>query len=267
MLKIGTCSFSAPGWERSFYPAGMKPPERLAFYATRFSTLEIDSTFYATPAPQVVRNWYERTPDSFTFALKMPQIITHSKLLERCEPELDAFLISATRLEHKLGPVLLQFPYFGRDAFPTSAPFLDRLDRFLGLLPREIDFAIEVRNKWWIDERLLELSRAHRRPLAMIDHPWMHAPEILDGLLDVSKFSYIRLLGDRKGIEEITKSFHEEVVDRSPGIARWASIAARRSRAGETVHVYVNNHYSGYAPAAIEQFLRSYALQAEEATR
>lgn len=237
----------------------MKATERLAFYATRFDTLEVDSTFYATPSPQVVRNWFERTPDAFTFALKMPQQITHVKLLEACESELHEFLASATSLEHKLGPILVQFPYFSRKAFPTPAPFLARLERFLEILPSGLDFAIEIRNKWWIDERLLELLERHGRPLAMIDHPWMHSAEILDGLVSPSRFSYIRLLGDRSGIEELTKSFHEEVVDRGPEISRWSAIAARRSRGGETVHVYVNNHYSGYAPAVIERFLTHYS--------
>jgi hypothetical protein len=76
-IFLGTSSFTASGWEGSFYPKGMKSKDYLGHYAKTFRTVEIDSTFYATPSAATVEGWYRRTPADFTFALKVPQIITH----------------------------------------------------------------------------------------------------------------------------------------------------------------------------------------------
>jgi uncharacterized protein YecE (DUF72 family) len=45
-LRIGTSAFTAAGWENAFYPAGMKAGDYLTYYATKFNTVEVDSTFY-----------------------------------------------------------------------------------------------------------------------------------------------------------------------------------------------------------------------------
>jgi uncharacterized protein YecE (DUF72 family) len=73
-ILLGTSSFTASGWSGSFYPRGTKPSDYLAFYAERFQTLEIDSTFYACPAARTVENWNAKTPDSFVKVLVRPQL-------------------------------------------------------------------------------------------------------------------------------------------------------------------------------------------------
>ncbi len=60
-ILLGTSSFTAAGWEGSFNPQGMRSTEYLAFYAERFQTVEIDSTFYGCPIPRTVSNWAART--------------------------------------------------------------------------------------------------------------------------------------------------------------------------------------------------------------
>jgi hypothetical protein len=70
-LHIGTSSFTAAGWSGSFYPPQLKPKEFLSYYyATKFNTVEIDSTYYATPSVSTVNGWYGRTPPDFLFAAK-----------------------------------------------------------------------------------------------------------------------------------------------------------------------------------------------------
>jgi len=73
-LYIGTSAFTAAGWEGSFYPLGMKPADYLSFYATRFNSVEVDSTFYRTPSKATVQGWANKTPQGFIFAAKVPQI-------------------------------------------------------------------------------------------------------------------------------------------------------------------------------------------------
>ena len=80
-LFLGTSAFTANSWAVSFYPVGMKPSEYLSFYATKFRTVEIDSTYYGTPSAATVDGWYRRTSPDFIFAAKVPQVGTHEKVL------------------------------------------------------------------------------------------------------------------------------------------------------------------------------------------
>lgn len=73
-ILLGTSSFTATGWQRSFYPKGLRPGDYLSYYAQHFDTVEIDSTFYATPNVSVVRSWNAKTPEGFLFAAKVPQL-------------------------------------------------------------------------------------------------------------------------------------------------------------------------------------------------
>src|ERR1700674_2417310 len=111
-LYLGTSAFTANGWPGSFYPAGMKPRDYLTYYATWFQTVEIDSTYYRTPSASTVTSWYEKTPPDFVFAAKVPQIITHEKILVNCEAEFEEFVDRMDILDEKLGPLLFQFPKF-----------------------------------------------------------------------------------------------------------------------------------------------------------
>ncbi len=70
-IRIGTSAFTAAGWEGSFYPPGMKPADYLSFYATKFETVELDNTFYRTPAVSTVKGWNAKTPPGFIFAAKV----------------------------------------------------------------------------------------------------------------------------------------------------------------------------------------------------
>jgi hypothetical protein len=62
-LRLGTCGWSYPDWKGSFYPPGTK--DELAFYATQFDAVDIDSTFYHMPSGRTVDSWHRRTPDNF----------------------------------------------------------------------------------------------------------------------------------------------------------------------------------------------------------
>jgi len=118
-LHLGTSSFSDPSWVGPFYPAGTKPGDFLAEYGRRYETVEIDATFYRIPSPAQVRTWASRVPEGFRIAAKVPQVITHEKLLLDAQEEIDLFLEAMSEAGGKLGPLLFQFPYFRRDAFAS----------------------------------------------------------------------------------------------------------------------------------------------------
>ena len=103
-IRIGTSAFTAAGWPGSFYPEGLKPAEYLTYYAQHFDTVEVDSTFYRIPPISTVRGWSAKTPLGFLFAAKVPQTITHEKVLLDCDAELKNFLATMDILGEKLGP-------------------------------------------------------------------------------------------------------------------------------------------------------------------
>jgi len=152
-IRIGTSAFTAEGWVGSFYPERMQARDFLSYYAKKFNTVELDNTFYRTPALSTVLGWNLKTPPGFIFAAKIPQVITHEKVLVDCEDDLKHFLKTMDGLGSKLGPLLFQFSYFNKSAFKSQAEFLSRLKPFLKKLPKGYKFAVEIRNKNWLDAR------------------------------------------------------------------------------------------------------------------
>lgn len=254
--RVGTSAFTAAGWEGSFYPADLPASEYLTYYAQHFDTVEVDSTFYRIPSPKTTRNWYSQTPEGFVFAAKVPQTITHEHVLVDCEVEFKKFLAAMEPLGEKLGPLLLQFPYFNKLIFPSPDPFLKRLEAFLRKLPKERQFAVEVRNKNWLGPGLIEALKAHGVALALVDHPWLPSPRELTKKCDAitADFSYIRWLGDRKGIEERTKTWDKVVVDREDDLKEWVEVVRGFNRRRVRVYAFANNHYAGHAPATVRLF-------------
>jgi len=255
-IRLGTSAFTAAGWEGSFYPEGMKPAEYLSFYAQQFDTVEVDSTYYRTPSAATVRGWDAKTPPGFLFAAKVPQVVTHEKALVDCENEFQEFVERMQLLGEKLGVLLLQFPYFNKAAFASGDDFLKRLEAFLKKLPKGVRFAVETRNKNWLGPKLVDLLRGRGAALALIDHPWMPRPsEILSRLDPVTAdFTYVRFLGDRKGIEERTKTWEKTIVDRRRELTEWANVCYKFNARGIAVFAYANNHYAGHAPATVRLF-------------
>ena len=146
-IRLGTSAFTAAGWPGTFYPAGHESGKLPAHYATRFDTVEVDSTFYGTPKAQAVNNWKLRTPPGFIFSVKIPQTITHEKVLLDCDAEFQEFVETMKILGEKLGPMVFQFPFFGEDVFSSDVQFVSRLKAFLKKLPRgEYKFAVEIKN-------------------------------------------------------------------------------------------------------------------------
>jgi uncharacterized protein YecE (DUF72 family) len=255
-IRLGTSAFTAAGWPGTFYPAGVKPSEYLNYYAQQFDAVEVDSTFYRVPSSSTVRNWYARTPAGFLFAAKAPQTITHEKVLRDCEVELKGFLAAMEALGEKLGPILFQFPYFNRQAFASVEGFLERLTPFLSRLPRGQRFAVEIRNKNWLGPKLLDALRKHKVALALIDHPWMPRPKewLARGDPITADFTYIRWLGDRKRIEEETKSWDKVIVNRRRELEEWVEACRNFNQRSISIFAFANNHYAGHAPATVRLF-------------
>jgi len=253
-LLLGTSSFTASGWNGSFYPRGTKPSDYLRFYAERFHSVEVDSTFYACPTSRTVENWNARTPDGFVFSVKVPQSITHEKVLLNCDAEIAEFLEKMDILGGKLGPIIFQFPFFNRNVFPDRNVFTNRLIPFLKKLPRGRNFGIEVRNRPWLDAEFANLLRDYQIALVLQDRSWMPNPAELDFDPITADWTYIRWLGDRKQIEAQTTTWDKAIVDRTTELSSWVDFCYQIMKRGVLAYAYANNHFQGHGPATVEQF-------------
>jgi uncharacterized protein YecE (DUF72 family) len=156
----------------------------------------------------------------------------------------------------KLGPILLQFPQFSPGVFADRHAFTDRLVPFLNKLPAGRKYAIEIRNPEWLDAEFADLLRQHKIALVLPDLPYMPRPEELAQKFDpiTADWTYIRWLGDRKGIELQTLTWDKTIVDRTTELRSWVDFCYQIKRRGIMVYGYANNHYAGHGPATIRQF-------------
>jgi uncharacterized protein YecE (DUF72 family) len=258
-LFLGTSAFTAAGWPGSFYPIGMKPADYLTYYASRFRTVEVDSTYYRTPSASTVTGWYEKTPPDFVFAAKVPQVITHEKILVNCEAEFEEFVDRMDILDEKLGPLLFQFPKFTNyqiqpDEFSRRLRFL--LNRVKDL--PTVRFAVEIRNKAWLDKPFTDLLREYNVALALTDTSLMPGPWEMKEKLDLvtTDFTYVRWLGDRHGIEKITQTWDKTVVDRKSELKNWVDVLRWMvfNKNIRKLFAFANNHYAGHGPATAKMF-------------
>ncbi len=244
-----------------FYPRGTPSNEFIRSYSEVYDTVEIDATFYAMPSDIHVRAWRSRTPDSFLFSAKVPRTITHEKILVGdALTDMRVFLDTMSELGSRLGPLLLQFPYFRKAEFSNFAAFAQRLDAFLAELPGGFRYVVEVRNRKWLDSDLVELCSSRGVALAGTEKVGMPRPEVWESLLSAAApgFTYLRWLGNHKAIEKITDKFDHLVYDYRDKIRDWIELIRALRTQGLDVFGYFNNHFAGHAPASIELFRALY---------
>ena len=140
-LRIGTAGWGLPRLWRDRFPAEGSYLER---YATRFSAVEINSSFYRQHRRAVYERWAAAVPPSFRFAVKLPRAITHDQMLVATDVLLEVFLEEATGLGDRLGPLLVQLP-------PSLAYHEEAVEEFLRDLRRLHAGAVafEPRNESW----------------------------------------------------------------------------------------------------------------------
>jgi uncharacterized protein YecE (DUF72 family) len=160
-VRVGCSGWNYRDWRGRFYPPGLPPARWLAHYATRFDTVEVNSTFYRLARPAAVAAWLAATPDDFIFAVKASRYLTHMKRLTDLEPGVARLLEGIAPLvgSPKLGPMLWQLPErFHRDD--------DRLAGALAALPAG-RHCFEFRHPSWFAPPVFELLRAHGAALVL----------------------------------------------------------------------------------------------------
>jgi uncharacterized protein YecE (DUF72 family) len=233
MIFIGTSGYNYPEWKGSFYPADLAASKMLPYYAARFSTVEINYTFYRMPNEKILSGWARQVPPEFRFTLKAPRRITHDAKLSGCEDLTAAFCRVAGTLGGQLGALLFQLP-------PSLKKDLPRLDGFLASLPPKAPAAFEFRHPSWFDAEVYERLRRHGKALCVADSEKLETPLEL-----TADFGYFRLRDE--GYQ-------------SQDIEEWGKkIAALQSRC-KAIFVYFKHEEEGKGPAFARQLMHHLGL-------
>ena len=274
-LHIGTSGWNYPTgkgtWNGLFYPAtrskraGTAGFDELRFYAEHFDTVEVNSTFYGQPRPEVTRGWVERTPAAFEFSLKLYQKFTHPKMfretaLKRApgsegplldllaavtQSDIDEFRagIEPLAASGRLGALLAQFPPSFKDS-PASRDYLAQVLRAFDDYPT----AVELRHKSWSDAigDTLAMLNAFGAAWVQIDEPKFRFSIRQNYLPNVSGFYYMRLHG--RNAAHWWR--HEASEDRynyqysGQELKEFSDIAGAAKALVKKSYLYTNNHFA-----------------------
>lgn len=227
-LNIGCSGFLYDHWKEIFYPEDMPRRRWLEYYCTKFTTVELNVTFYGVPDKETFSKWYKETPKGFVFSLKGSRFITHIKKLKASAEPVDVFLSRALTLKEKLGVILWQMP-------PSLKVDPVRLAEFLELLrPYGARNTFEFREDTWISKKVISLMERENASLCMAD--W---PESMNDLPVTSDFVYIRRHGENGS--HATSYSPEKLKTDATQIRKYL-------RDKKDVFIYFNNDAFGYAP-------------------
>ncbi|AFY35745.1 DUF72 domain-containing protein [Calothrix sp. PCC 7507] len=251
---IGCAVWAYKGWVGELYPQGTRTTDFLHLYSRRFTTVEGNTTFYATPNQETVSRWASETPPDFEFCLKLPRDITHKGLLQPYIPAALKFLEEMRPLGKRLGPIFAQLP-------PSYAPtLLEDLTTFLAAWPRSVTpLALEVRHQDWFKEphasnltTLLEKLGVGRvlldtRPIySGDDDPQLDSerrkPKLPVEFSVTAPFSLIRFIS------------HPDLSVNQPFMAEWVTQIQQWLEAGVRIYFFVHCPTEEHSPITARHF-------------
>jgi uncharacterized protein YecE (DUF72 family) len=226
-MKIGTSGYNYPEWRGTFYPEDLPAKAMYAYYSERFSTVEINYTFYRMPTAKTTEGWRAQAPAGFTYALKAPRRITHDKRLKDCQDSVDFFCEAARVLGPHLGPLLFQLP-------PNFRCDLARLKAFLEGVPTDVRAAFEFRHDSWLNDEVYTLLADHNAALCIADFGDKTTP-----VKATARHGYFRLRDEGYTPDDL---------------ARWAdNIAAQRTQ-WDDVWIFFKHEEEGKGPEFARAF-------------
>jgi len=223
---IGTSGWHYDHWRHGFYPEGLAKAKWLEFYATHFTTVELNNSFYRLPSETAFAVWRDSSPTNFAFAVKVSRFITHIKRLKNTQEAVETFMSRARILGGKLGPLLYQLP-------PNMYRDDDRLGSFLSILPQGMKHVVEFRHQSWLDDKVFEILHKYNIGLCVFDMPSLSCP-----LVATADFAYIRFHGST-GLYSSCYSDEE--------LAGWAKRLANLATNLKAMYVYFNNDAEAFA--------------------
>ena len=232
-LLIGTSGWQYKHWKGGFYPAALGQASWLEHYAARFDTVELNNSFYRLPDASAFDGWRERLPDGFVVAVKASRYLTHVKRLVDPAQPVRLLMERASRLDDKLGPILVQLP-------PNLGEDLDRLEATLRAFPSDQRVAVEFRHRSWFSDGCRRLLEKYGAAMCVADGGGVDSP-----LWRTADWGYVRFHSGRAS----PRSCYGDAALRT-----WAARIATIWRPDEDVFVYFNNDLHGCAPRNARTF-------------
>lgn len=227
-IVTGTSGWSYAHWAGPFYPENLPESEWLAYYAERFSSVEINNTFYRLPSVETLEQWQEKVPASFEFAVKASRYITHMKKLKDPSDTVPRFLERLDALGPALGPILFQLP-------PHWHANADRLRHFLAALPTGYRYVFEFRDPSWFDPAIRALLERSGSTFCIHEIGRERSP-----LMVTANLVYVRLHGPDAAYQG---SYSDSA------LRGWARALGEWAGAGHDVRCYFDNDDAGHAVA------------------
>ncbi len=275
-IRIGTASWTDPGFVEDWYPPKLRASARLRWYAEHFNYVEVNATFYAIPTARTVERWVSETPDDFVFDVKLPKVLSRHRMQAKflppalrskvslqgeyveLNPKTEQLVVQSLLRElkplcdgKKLGAFLLQLsPSFG----PKNHE-LTELNSLHDLLA-DHSLAVELRNRDWVaDEQLnstLDYFRQRKLTFVSVDAPQSEHFTVMPGVDFVTnpELAYFRFHGRNeegyiKG-RNVADRFNHDYSDAEVEeiVQRLRNIEPQVQR----LHAAANNNRSNYAP-------------------
>ena len=236
-ILAGTSGYAFKEWKGAFYPKELKDDGMLGYYASKFPAVEINNTFYRLPKEKVLLDWAAQVPETFTFALKASQRITHHARLKEGSADLVDFLLKNTAaLGSRLGPILFQLP-------PNLKKEANRFRGFLGLLPSDRRYVFEFRHESWFDDEIFDAMRERDIAMCIIEQDAFKSP-----VVPTASWGYLRL--------------HKLDYD-DAALAEWAKCVAGQSWK-EAYVFFKHDEGKGSGPPAVTTFVTACGSLATE---
>jgi uncharacterized protein YecE (DUF72 family) len=260
-IRLGTCSWADEGLVKTWYPKGVSSAEaRLRYYAARFDTVEVDSTFYALPAPAVAEKWVERTPPDFVFHVKASGEMTHHREAESMEAAFAAFreALAPLELSGKWRGVLLQY----HPRFKKSDEAKEELARVRDLLDPLVPL-IEFRHRSWLDEDeredTFDFLRAQGLAFVSVDAPRTRASNVMPAVAAAThRVAYVRFHGRNWrtwNIRGATRSWERFDWEYSPEeLAEWVEPVSDLAEQADEVYALFNVNRDDQGPRGAAVF-------------
>ena len=252
-LRIGTSGYSYTEWIGPVYPQGTNQDQFLSIYATLFSSVELNFSYYKMPERGQMEKMVSLTPPTFGFSIKAHESLTHTIDLNSWKENAYTFRSGIEPLvsENRLEAILFQFPY--------SFHYENNQRRYLDALMRDFSsfpLAVEFRNSTWYNSRTIDALSARNIALASLDLPQIKGtPPMMD--VHTSSLAYIRLHG-RNG----ESWWGSDAATRYDYLYSGKELEAIRSRIqimsekSEKVLVYFNNHRRGQAVTGAKELIQ-----------
>ncbi len=244
-VAVGIAGWSYADWKGRVYAAGCR--DALAFCARFVPLIEVNSTFYATPAPSMVASWVARTEATRTlFTAKLGQVFTHDRRLDRRDVEAFKAALQPLRASGRLRAQLAQFSVAFTDSPAARAHLTALVAAFADVAP----LAVEVRHASWQADAALAFLRALGVSVVHLDYPvGRDGFALASPGADAAGFAYLRLHG-RSPAWFDKNAGRDQVYDWLYSAAEVTALGTRlRAIAQDAAETFVvaNNHFEGKA--------------------